>query len=173
MNLLLLESHSYAHFTKLEIFALIISCAIHDVDHPGVANSFLVASSHPIAILYNDTAVLESHHVSRAYEISRMSDMNVFSGLNSENYKQCRYFRLTFREIIVAIVLATDLAQHFTLNSKFKGKIAATVSLENEEDRHLILKMAIKCGDLGNPTKPFEIAKKWTGYVMEEFFRQV
>jgi 3'5'-cyclic nucleotide phosphodiesterase len=34
------------------------------------------------------------------------------------------------------------------------------------------MKMAIKCGDLGNPTKPFDISKKWTNLVMEEFFRQ-
>jgi 3'5'-cyclic nucleotide phosphodiesterase len=38
--------------------------------------------------------------------------------------------------------------------------------------RHLVMKMAIKCGDLGNPTKPFDISKKWTNLVMEEFFRQ-
>ena len=32
-------------FYPLEIFALILAAAIHDVNHPGVNNDFLVSSS--------------------------------------------------------------------------------------------------------------------------------
>jgi hypothetical protein len=35
------------------------------------------------------------------------------------------------------------------------------------------MEMAVKCSDLGNPVKPFNVAKTWTAMVMEEFFRQV
>jgi len=31
-------------FTDLEIFATIFACVIHDVDHPGVNNQYLVTT---------------------------------------------------------------------------------------------------------------------------------
>ena len=32
-------------FTDLEVFAAIFACAVHDVDHPGLTNQFLVNTS--------------------------------------------------------------------------------------------------------------------------------
>ena len=67
-----------------------------------------------------------------------------------------------------------DLAQHFQFISKFNGKVASSsLNLDDENDRLLVMEMAVKCGDLGNPAKSFDQAKKWTNLVMEEFFRQV
>jgi len=37
-----------------EISAL-LAAIIHDVDHPGRTNAFLVNSNNPLALLYNDT----------------------------------------------------------------------------------------------------------------------
>jgi hypothetical protein len=66
------------------------------------------------------------------------------------------------------------LAQHFSFISKFKGKISSSsLKLEDDADRALVMEMVVKCGDLGNPVKSFEVAKCWTNLVMEEFFRQV
>uniref|UniRef100_A0AAY4DGK4 Phosphodiesterase n=1 Tax=Denticeps clupeoides TaxID=299321 RepID=A0AAY4DGK4_9TELE len=42
--------------------AALIAATVHDVDHPGRTNSFLCNAGSELAILYNDTAVLESHH---------------------------------------------------------------------------------------------------------------
>lgn len=124
--------------------------------------------------MYNDTAVLESHHVARAFEIASLPGLNIFESMTPDQYRQSR-------KMIISIVLATgichltiDLAQHFQFISKFKGKVSSSaLKLEDEADRHLIMEMAVKCGDLGNPVKTFDQAKKWTNLVMEEFFRQV
>jgi hypothetical protein len=117
--------------------------------------------------MYNDAAVLESHHVARAFEIAKMPGMNIFETMTPEQFRASR-------KMIISIVLATDLAQHFQFISKFKGKTSSgTLKLEDDADRHLIMEMAVKCGDLGNPVKTFEVAKIWTNLVMEEFFRQV
>ncbi|KAJ3362217.1 cAMP-specific 3',5'-cyclic phosphodiesterase 4D [Kappamyces sp. JEL0680] len=154
------------HFNSLEIFSIIIASAIHDLDHPGINNNFLVQLNHPLAVMYNDIAVLESHHVARAFEIAAMSGLNIFESLTPEQYRMAR-------KMIISIVLATDLAQHFQFISKFKGKVSSSsLKLEDDADRHLIMEMAVKCGDLGNPVKTFEKAKQWTNLVMEEFYRQ-
>ena len=38
----------------IDTVSSILAAAIHDVDHPGRTNPFLVNSSSPLAILYND-----------------------------------------------------------------------------------------------------------------------
>uniref|UniRef100_A0A8B9BB19 Phosphodiesterase n=1 Tax=Anser brachyrhynchus TaxID=132585 RepID=A0A8B9BB19_9AVES len=52
-----------AVFTDLEIMAAIFASAIHDVDHPGVSNQFLINTNSELALMYNDESVLENHHL--------------------------------------------------------------------------------------------------------------
>ena len=51
-----LKKGNIAELLKLdeyEISSVVIACLIHDFKHPGTTNSFLVNTSHPIAIKYN------------------------------------------------------------------------------------------------------------------------
>ncbi|KAJ3290854.1 High affinity cAMP-specific 3',5'-cyclic phosphodiesterase 7A [Borealophlyctis nickersoniae] len=167
VNLLLLSDEKMAvNFTKLEIFAACVASAVHDVDHPGLNNNFLVQTSHPLAIFYNDISVLEYHHAAKAFEIAGNPDTGIFSGLPTDVYREAR-------KLIINMVVATDMAQHFQYINKLKGKIAASaLKLEEAGDRALLLEMAIKCGDLNNPVKPQEQSVKWAMRVMDEFFKQ-
>lgn len=47
-----------------------------------------------------------------------------------------------------------------------------TLNLNNKDDRHFILQIALKCADISNPTRPWEISRKWSLKVCDEFFRQ-
>ena len=49
--------------TPLVRLAALIAAAIHDLDHPGVSNTFLIKTKNPLAILYNDQSPLENHHL--------------------------------------------------------------------------------------------------------------
>lgn len=151
----------------MEIAGLIIGGAIHDVDHPGVNNSFLLQAHHPLAILYNDTSILESHHAAFGFEIARdHAGCNIFEGLENSEF-------IAIRKLIIQYVLATDLAQHFQILNKFKAKISqGNLKLEEATDRAMVLEMAIKCSDLSNPTRPLDQSVKWSYKVMEEFFNQ-
>lgn len=40
------------------------------------------------------------------------------------------------------------------------------------EDRQFILQIALKCADISNPTRPWDISHKWSLKVCDEFFRQ-
>jgi len=42
----------------------------------------------------------------------------------------------------------------------------------NPEDKNIMLKMAIKCSDIGHSAKPLNMHIKWSNFVCEEFFKQ-
>jgi cAMP-specific phosphodiesterase 4 len=42
----------------------------------------------------------------------------------------------------------------------------------NKDDRMLVLKMALKCADIGHTSKTKELHLEWTQRVSEEFYRQ-
>ena len=55
-------------FSNLEMFAALVAAAVHDVDHPGVTNQFLIETGDDLALLYNDNSVLENHHLAVAFK---------------------------------------------------------------------------------------------------------
>lgn len=55
-------------FSKLEVLAALVAAAVHDVDHPGRTNQFLIETSNHLALLYNDNSVLENHHLAVAFQ---------------------------------------------------------------------------------------------------------
>ncbi len=84
---------------------MIIAGAIHDFEHFGFTNDFLVNTQHAWAIQYNDTAVLENHHVAGAMELTMDKKKNIF-----ENMNRSEYFSL--RKRIIKAVLTTDMSKH-------------------------------------------------------------
>lgn len=44
--------------------------------------------------------------------------------------------------------------------------------MEKPENRHFVLQISLKCADISNPCRPWDISRKWSYKVCEEFFRQ-
>jgi len=59
--------------------AILVAAAIHDVNHPGVNNQFLITVRHSLATLYNDISVLENHHLATAFKTMQVGVV-MFSG---------------------------------------------------------------------------------------------
>ena len=162
-------------WSDMELLAMYFAAIIHDHDHPGVTNNFLVTTSDPKAVLYNDKAVLENHHCASSFLVMAKQENNFLSQLTKAEFK-------SIREIVVDLVLATglsdinlDLTQHFTLLSIFKSKAASPETFdpfENREDRMLLYKILIKCSDVSNPTKDLSICIPWTKMICAEFVSQ-
>lgn len=55
---------------RLEEATALIAAAVHDIDHPGRSSAFLCNSGSPLAILYNDSSVLESHHAATTFRLT-------------------------------------------------------------------------------------------------------
>jgi len=45
------------------------SAAVHDYEHGGLNNDFLIKTAHPLALRYNDQSPLENHHLSAAVQL--------------------------------------------------------------------------------------------------------
>ena len=52
---------------KHDYLASFIACMIHDYEHPGYSNQFVVRTKHPLAIRYSDCSVLENHHLAAGF----------------------------------------------------------------------------------------------------------
>ena len=139
----------------------------------GYTNQFLINTSNELALMYNDESVLENHHLAVAFKLLQTGTMgDPFEALS---HKQ----RLTFRKMVIDMVLATDMQKHMTLLADLKTMVETkkvsgegVFLLDNYTDRIEILQNMIHCADLSNPTKPLELYHKWVARVMEEFFRQ-
>uniref|UniRef100_A0AAQ4RPF0 Phosphodiesterase n=1 Tax=Gasterosteus aculeatus aculeatus TaxID=481459 RepID=A0AAQ4RPF0_GASAC len=147
--------------------AALIAATVHDVDHPGRTNSFLCNAGSELAILYNDTAVLESHHAALAFQITTRDDKcNIFKNMERNEYR-------TLRQAIIDMVLATEMTKHFEHVNKFVNSINKPLAaLEENGNRILVKRMLIKCADISNPCRPLELCIEWAGRISEEYFAQ-
>ncbi|ORZ37306.1 hypothetical protein BCR44DRAFT_26328 [Catenaria anguillulae PL171] len=150
-----------------ERLACILAAACHDVDHPGVTNAFLVETRSDLAVRYNDQSVLENHHAAKAFEL--------LLGNNETNFLACLPKKTLqhLRQCMIKMVLATDMAMHYELHTKFKNKVSgAGINVKDVKDRQLLMEISIKCADVSNPTRPPHLSQKWTELVMNEFYQQ-
>uniref|UniRef100_A0A7N8WXX7 Phosphodiesterase n=1 Tax=Mastacembelus armatus TaxID=205130 RepID=A0A7N8WXX7_9TELE len=163
---------------QLDEVAALIAATVHDVDHPGRTNSFLCNAGSELAILYNDTAVLESHHAALAFQLTiRDTKSNIFKNIDRNQFR-------TLRQAIIDMVLATEMTRHFEHVSKFVNSINKPMAAIEEtstsqanirnspENRLLIKRMLIKCADVANPCRPLELCIEWAGRISEEYFAQ-
>eukprot|EP00286_Rhodomonas_abbreviata_P026452 CAMPEP_0181306350 /NCGR_PEP_ID=MMETSP1101-20121128/10249_1 /TAXON_ID=46948 /ORGANISM="Rhodomonas abbreviata, Strain Caron Lab Isolate" /LENGTH=945 /DNA_ID=CAMNT_0023412393 /DNA_START=482 /DNA_END=3319 /DNA_ORIENTATION=+ len=148
----------------MECFALFISAMCHDLEHPGVNNLFLIKSRSSLATLYDETSILEKHHSFRAFELMLHSNIDLLSFLAPDQYTD-------FREMVMSIILATDMARHSDYMARLKEKMKPEEA-EKPLDSLFEMEILIKCADTSNVLKPFDVAKKWALRVTDEFFLQ-
>lgn len=89
----------------MEHFGAVVAALSHDVDHPGLSNGFLVNSKDEMALLYNDQSVLENHHVAQTFMLLREEELDILGHFQTADYRK-------IREIIIKMVLSTDMAVH-------------------------------------------------------------
>ncbi|KAM9831495.1 3',5'-cyclic-AMP phosphodiesterase 4C-like [Neosynchiropus ocellatus] len=161
-----------AVFTDLEIVAVLFASAIHDVDHPGVTNQFLINTSSELALMYNDASVLENHHLAVGFKLLQEDNCDIFQNLSKKQ-------RDSLRKMVIDMVLATDMSKHMNFLADMKTMVETkkvtslgVLLLDNYSDRIQVLQNMVHCADLSNPTKPLELYRKWTDRIMVEFFTQ-
>ncbi|KAL7740328.1 hypothetical protein ACLKA6_018770 [Drosophila palustris] len=148
--------------TDLEIFASLLAALLHDFEHTGTTNNFHVMSGSETALLYNDRAVLENHHVSASFRLMKEDDANILSHLSREEYKE-------LRTLMIDMVLATDMTYHFQQLKIMRNLLTLQ---EPTIDKSKALSLVLHCCDISHPAKHWDVHHRWTMLLLEEFFRQ-
>ncbi|EDL17069.1 phosphodiesterase 3B, cGMP-inhibited, isoform CRA_a, partial [Mus musculus] len=159
-----------SNIPALELMALYVAAAMHDYDHPGRTNAFLVATNAPQAVLYNDRSVLENHHAASAWNLylSR-PEYNFLLNLDHMEFKR-------FRFLVIEAILATDLKKHFDFLAEFNAKAndvnSNGIEWSSENDRLLVCQVCIKLADINGPAKDRDLHLRWTEGIVNEFYEQ-
>ncbi|DBA82086.1 TPA: hypothetical protein ACH3X1_016801 [Trebouxia sp. C0004] len=178
----LLKSNAFAGSLHLASYW---SAVVHDFEHGGLNNDFLIKTAHPIAMVYNDQSPLENHHLAAAFRI--WID------------PQCQYMPKQVSPELVRMgrncainqVLGTDMKKHFDIVSRFQAVFKKPPSSNSSshgsttptghsqdwnsikpEDQTLIHQMVLKCADIGHLAADPKTHKRWAYQLEEEFFRQ-
>eukprot|EP00300_Choanocystis_sp_HF-7_P017864 c19859_g1_i1.p1 GENE.c19859_g1_i1~~c19859_g1_i1.p1 ORF type:complete len:474 (-),score=85.72 c19859_g1_i1:400-1821(-) len=154
----------------IEICACLVAAGIHDHEHPGLNNDFMIKSGHELALRYNDRSVLENHHVSSGLVILQQPENNFLAHMD-------RLMYIDFRQLVISMVLSTDMSNHFQLQARFATEFESsmqehTLTCKDTAARQLLLEQLLHCADLSNTGKPFPLAEKWGTKVVTEFYNQ-
>merc|ERR1711936_192331 len=159
-------------FTPLEVLAAILASSMHDVDHPGVTNQYLINTSSELALMYNDETALENNPLAVAFKLLQLPECDILAGLSAKQ-------KQTLRKMVIDMVLATDMSKHMSLLADLKTMVetkkvagSGVLLLDNYTDRIQVLQNMVHCADLSNPTKPLDLYNNWVERIMEEFFQQ-
>ena len=156
-----------AKLSELDLCTLIIGGAIHDFEHLGWNNAFLIETQHDWAINYNDVSVCENHHVAAAFKVMKEnSACNIFEHLNAAEFKDVR-------KKLTQIVISTDMALHSEHMNEMKDLlITGELDILDESKKTFLMSMCLHVSDLTNPSKRWMESYKWACLVYEEFFVQ-
>ncbi|KAI1715074.1 3'5'-cyclic nucleotide phosphodiesterase domain-containing protein [Ditylenchus destructor] len=156
------------HVQDTHAVAALIAATIHDLDHPGRGNAFLMNTRQRLALLYNDHSVLENHHVALAFQLTlSQPGVNIFAKVPHDEFSQ-------IRQATIDMVLATDMSRHFEYLTKFQQLMTNLPDTEENRDANslTICRMMIKCADIANPTREWKLCHQWAMRIVEEYFDQ-
>ncbi|GMI20739.1 hypothetical protein TrCOL_g9736 [Triparma columacea] len=157
----------------LDKITLLVASMCHDYRHKGVNNAFLVNGGDLLALLHNDSSVLERFHASEMFLLLKGAkseeheNMNFLEGLSSEDFKQ-------FRSVSIDLILATDLSHGYNYINKFNAYEKKGMSEwgNKPEDILILMQMVLKVADVSHPTKALDQHKCWSVMITNEFFQQ-
>jgi len=169
----------------------LLAAIIHDYEHKGVNNDFLIRFQDETALKYNDRSPQENHHIAAAFEVMLTKPFDIFSNTSVEVFTE-------IRKAIIDMVLATDMKLHFNLLGRFRlieKKVEAHQLSENHhtgggtvvapqepgaegleallpEDISLCFQVALKCADIGHVYCESNVHLRWVQKLEQEFFAQ-
>ena len=124
-------------------------------------NSFQTSTASDLAITYNDISVLENYHAASLFRLMQTPGANILSAFEPVVAPK-------IKRRIIRLILNTDMAFHFDLLQSFNEGMKG----DGRMLKDLVLSTLLHAADVSNPTKRFDIAKKWAMRIEEEMFLQ-
>ena len=146
---------------KHEIFCLLIAALCHNIDREYCKSAFNTKSNIALNILYSKQPVLEAHHCRKAISILYSPDVSAFASVNERLAAECV-------DLIIDLIMATDYQKHFDLIQEAKTLPEGS----SPERMRLIMKLIVKCADVGVIARPEPVAIKYIPSICDEFLMQ-
>ena len=172
---LLTSFHAQRSLTPVECFSLLLAALCHDVDHPALNNHYHTNAQTQLALVYNDSSVLENHHCSVTFHTLAQHTCNVFASFHHSDYVRAR-------KVITQGILSTDMALHFDVYEKLREFVdgreregrggVLEVGHINEAQRLMLFCVYLHAADISNPCKRWELHKRWTDGLQQEQLAQ-
>ncbi|TMW56703.1 hypothetical protein Poli38472_006713 [Pythium oligandrum] len=149
---------------------VLLAAIMHDVEHIGLTNDFLLRTNHEIAVKFGTPAPMEEMHIAVAVDMIKAPLFQAMSKLSSEQ-----------QEEVLAITRETIRSTALCHQKEMLRDIAGVPSdvWQHEESmilpinlQTLVLRCAMHVSDISQTMKPFSIHEKWVGLLNEEHFRQ-
>jgi len=161
-----LVAGNLTRFSPPERMAAMVAACVHDLGHPGIASSLLIAARAPLALRYNDRAVLEQYHACSAMTLLAQPENDFTSALPPSDAR-------LLRRLVIELVLQTDMAVHANFMAEMGRRVAEEpLDLTRAADRELALELLLKCADVGSCMKSVAGAVRWGCAILTEFFNQ-
>ncbi|KAF0682577.1 Aste57867_25309 [Aphanomyces stellatus] len=158
----LLAPDPLPHVDVLDVFATLVACLGHDIDHPGHCNEFEIETDSELALRYNDISVLENHSIAVLFAILRDPASNILTTLSKPQHT-------VVRATIVQCILHTDMKHHADMVEQLANKIELS---ELKHSKQLFLNVVVHASDLSAIGQPEQAMVEWAKRVMDEFQSQ-
>ncbi len=168
--------HDFTHgiaSDRLAVFAITFSALIHDADHQGISNVQLMKERPDMAILYRNKSVAEQKSLDVAWDI-----------FMSEQFESLRRYifasqteLLRFRQLIVNIVLATDIfdkdfgdRRKSRWEQAFHGDGSLSQDVLNNMRATIVMEHIIQASDVSHTMQHWHVYQKWNRKLFEELY---
>ena len=166
--------HDFTHgitSDPLAVFAIIFSALIHDVDHRGISNVQLIKEEPEMGELYRNKSVAEQNSLDISWEVLMSPQFS--------NLRSCLFGTeeelLRFRQLIVNIVLATDIFDK-ELNDlrKMRWQRAFSESVNVKDVSNLratiVIEHIIQASDVSHTMQHWHVYQKWNKQLFKEMY---
>lgn len=154
-------------------FALVFAAMIHDVDHPGLSNARVVKDNSTIAHKYGKRSPIELHSLQSAWSVfQRPSYQELRRHIYSSEQDMKR-----FRQLVVILVMATDITDRDTAKEREKRWDRAFSSKKNLVDSEtinqratLVLETMMQAANIAHCTQHWNVFTKWNKRLFQEIY---
>ncbi|KAG8224613.1 hypothetical protein J437_LFUL005781 [Ladona fulva] len=92
----------------------------------------------------------------------REEECNILQNLSREDFRE-------FRGLVIDMVLATDMSFHFQQIKNMRNLLTLG---ESSVDKSKAVSLVLHCCDISHPAKRWDLHRRWTALLLEEFFLQ-
>ena len=144
----------------LALVALTFSSLIHDVDHQGCSNNQLLIEEPAMGEMYRGKSIAEQNSVDLAWDL--------FMEDRFEDLRRCIFSTqdelMRFRQIVVNIVLATDIFDK-DLNelrrNRWDEAFAESKTFDSDLRATIVLEHVIQASDVSHTMQHWHVYQKW------------